>query len=224
MNQIQPIQGSNKNDFSDFTDDNIQKVLNGEFNDDTLSLSYMGKEKSPKPSNNQNPKSNKKKYEIIGKVDAAFKKGDYSQLSKIGRADNSGLSHSYDFFTSKNMTPVPGIQNDSRFSNNRYILKQGISKSDLSASFVKRPNKASFEGQSPHRLIHPERTPPPSFGVNNFNIMSHDNPSMSFKDHQGSQYQNANELSKSQSNLSQGRSSVSRIFQPTPQRLAPLDQ
>ena len=64
-------------------------------------------------------------------------------MSKIDQFNNSGVSHSYDFFTNVDVGGFQLQNNRSHHSNNRYELKLGISKSDLSASYVVSHNKNS---------------------------------------------------------------------------------
>lgn len=209
-----------KNDFSDFTDSNISKILDLQNPDETLSLSNMTKEHIHKNKPAKHSKK-KKKYEILEKIKNAktYKKG-VSQISKIEKQNNSGLSHSYDFFTNTNITPIPDHYNPSSYTNNRYALREDVSKSELSASLMMNPNRYLEMRESMKKHDH---TPPPAYG-------SYNQPLVDLRDNQKVLIQNASRgmsfdnVSKSGSEMSQAKASVSRIFQPSPQRLPPLDK
>ena len=119
--------------------------------DHTLSLSNIAqiqKEPSTLKKKSKRKKSNKK-YEVRGKFLLAQSTGaEFAELSQIEKLNNSNLSHSYDFFTNAKIisNQIDG-NNKSSYSNNRYKLKQDISKSDLSASYLIQNNKVSNENK-----------------------------------------------------------------------------
>lgn len=214
----QPREGQGqKNDFSDFTDENLQRVIEGDIPDETLSLSNVTKERQTKSKISKNSKK-EKKYKIMDKINtAALRKGEFSQISKIERGNNSGMSHSYDFFTNANITPIPAFREHSSYSNNRYALKQGISKSDLSTSFVKNPNRQKLLDSGHERFFRVDKTPTATFGLKNHSMID-PIAQTKFNLRHPSHGVFAEELYKSQSDISNHRSSVSRIFQPEPEK------
>lgn len=218
LEKIKPVKPGAINDFSDFTDENIKNVIEGDIPDETLSLSNITKERAKDASVVKNSKMSRQKYEIIGKIKARYRE-EFSQLSKIDKGNNSGLSHSYDYYAYANMTPLSCLKENSSYYN-KYALKQIISKSDLSASFpIQYANNSSNE-HTPERYAHPKMTPPPTFGANDFKLINNEVDVDDLKPYRNKR--NHNE-SKNRSNLSEARSSISRIFQRSPDRISDLN-
>jgi hypothetical protein len=218
LEKIKPVKSDDINDFSNFTDENIKYVIEGNIPDETLSLSNITKEKAKDVKVFKNSKMSRQKYEMIGKIKARYRE-DFSQLSKIDKGNHSGLSQSYDYYANANMTPLAYLKDNSSYYN-KYALKQGISKSDLSASFpIQYANNSSNE-HTPKQNFHPERTPPPTFGAKDFKFMNNEIEIDDFRPYKDKRKHNE---SKNRSNLSEVRSSVSRIFQRSPDRISDLN-
>ncbi|CAI2386471.1 unnamed protein product [Moneuplotes crassus] len=202
--KIFPMKEENE-DFSDSNIEDIKKVIEGEIPDDTLSLSNITKEK-PK-------KIDEKKVSGLDKFNSSqMRKGDFSNISKIDKQNISGLSHSYDMFTNSNITPLQQLREKSSLVNNRYAIMNGISKSELSTSFIKQKIERSDLGDSRN-----DYTPPPHFGGGAYPKIDPDAHNALHKSLSRSRDHN---MSKSHSSAKgDRRTSNSRIFQPTPQKI-----
>jgi hypothetical protein len=204
-------------EISNFTDRKISKVVDNQYEDNTLSLSNIAKDNNIKNIKTNLKGVKLKKYEIYEKINQAqLSNIGASQISKIENANYSGISQSYDLFTNMNMTPIPkNSKIDS--TNNRYMLRQDISKSDLSASFLINPNKDSLmksseinykSGMTPQPIF-----PQPLYPAIDPTIKPNFD---SYRYREG--VQRRERSSKSNSEFSQHRSSISRIFQPSPDK------
>jgi hypothetical protein len=206
-----------RNDFSDLSDQNMRQIMEDQIQDETISLSVITKPKNEKKNKHTKLNSIKEsKYAVLEKMNnSALNKGDFSNISKIDRHNISGLSQSYDIFAGNNITPIPAVRENSSLSNNRYMLKQGVSKSDLSASFLRdKIDKSHSVIKNPYGNDYAA----PNFGVSypkaNPNSIHQFNIS-----NQSSNIRN-NKVSRSHSDMSmKDRSSISRIFQPSPGKL-----
>ena len=186
--------------------------------DHTLSLSNIAQiQKEPSTLKKKSKrKTSNKKYEVRGKFLLAQSTGaEFAELSQIEKLNNSNLSHSYDFFTNAKIisNQIDG-NNKSSYSNNRYKLKQDISKSDLSASYLIQNNKVSNENKvngfykteiSPIELL---------WGGDYPMINPKIKPNMNTRNERKDMISSGRN-SKSNSEFSQKRSSISRIFQPS---------
>lgn len=212
-----------KKEFSNFTDRKFSKIVDNPIQDNTLSLSNIAKENNHENSIKINLKGKKlKKYEIYERINQAqLSNIGASQISKIENINNSGMSQSYDLFTNMNMTPIP-MNNKLDNSNNRYLLRQDISKSDLSASFLVNQNKESLM-KSSEINYKSGMTPQPVFPQSIYPAID---PTIkphfdSVKHKRG--VQKRKQSSKSNSEFSQNHSSISRIFQPSPDKFSKIN-
>ena len=206
------------NELSGFTDRKFSKIVDNHIQDNTLSLSNITKEQIDQNPNKMKLKGKKlKKYEIEERINFAQTNNiGTSQLSKIENINNSGTSHSNYMLINMNMTPIPMDKGNIESSNNRYTLKQGISKSDLSASCGVNHNIESLmKGSEDYKS---GMTPQPIFPMGNYPMIdpnirpNFDSTNRKIKNRRGER------SSKSNSDFSQQRSSISRIFQPSPDR------
>lgn len=209
-------QNITKKEFLDFTDDNIKNIVGGDMAiDDTLSLSNITKEINVR--NKHVVKNNKKMLDFdnsISQIDAR-KDSKYRQ----------DMSHSYDIFTNSNITPIKDYHDKSSYSNNRYLLRQNISKSEVSASLMINPNRDSLISKdgSFRNFKNADKTPHPlnSYGLD---YPLEGESSKPIKKMRRAQDVSFERVSKSHSELSvRNKSSISRIFQPSPDRMPPLN-
>jgi len=205
----------NNSDFSEGSLEDIKKIIEEDVPDDTLSLSIITKEKP----HTKDIIKQKTKTILDQITNSRLRKGDFSNISHIEKQNISGLSHSYEIFTNSNITPAPGVNQNSSLANNRYALMQGISKSDLSTSFIRQKIERSDLGED--RPYGKDYTPPPNFGNNYPRIDPNAFRKSSLPgDNSKSRVRKVSQSQNSMSALE--RSSISRIFQPSPSKIPDL--